>query len=355
MYKVYKRIGKGGFDNGVIIKSTKYKFTVDDFNTILSFKVTAVNDGGESMPSEILSVGVSKGSKSTVLVVNAFDRICAPAIIRKDNFAGIEWWNDEGVAHNKNIGYTGKQYDFKEYNEWKDDDNPGWGASYGNMEGKPIPGNTFDFVYTHGDAILNAGYSFVSVSDEAFNSNYDTRKYKCVDIILGEEKSTLSHKDSSHFDFEIFTKPFMNKLTELTKQNKNIFISGAYIGSDLLNDSTKSTSKFANDVLHYRLMTNHAVKEGSFYATDYAKNYFGGKYEFNTKYLPEIYKVEAPDAIEPMGKGAKTAFRYSENNTSAGVAFSGRYKVVALGFPFETIIKREDRFKLMKQVLKFLD
>lgn len=354
-YKIYKRINNNGFDDGIICNDTIYNFTIDKFGEILSFKVTAINEGGESMPSEILSAGVAKNAITTVLIVNAFDRICAPAIIQKENYAGIEWWNDEGVAHNKDISYTGKQFNYQKNDKWKDDDSPGWGASYGNMEGKPIQGNTFDFVYTHGAAILNAGYSFVSVSDESFVTNYNTDNYKCVDIILGEEKATQSYKDSSLYDFVIFTKQFRNKITNLTKQNTSIFISGAYIGSDLMFDTTKASIKFAKNILHYKFMTNHAVIKGDIYATDYAQNSFNGKYKFNTQYSPEIYKVEAPDAIEAIGKGAGSAFRYSENSAGAGIMYKGKYKVVALGFPFETIIKKDDRIAMMKQILKFLN
>lgn len=46
---------------------------------VCSYKVTAVNKGGESFPSEILSAGRAFNEKGTVLIVNGFDRISAPA------------------------------------------------------------------------------------------------------------------------------------------------------------------------------------------------------------------------------------------------------------------------------------
>jgi len=64
--------------------------------------------------------------------------------------------------------------------------------------------------------------------------------------------------------------------------------------------------------------------------------------------------VEAPDAIEPAGKGALCSFRYAENNSSAGVAYNGTNKIVMLGFPFETIINEKQRDQLMDQILRFL-
>ena len=69
---------------------------------------------------------------------------------------------------------------------------------------------------------------------------------------------------------------------------------------------------------------------------------------------PDIYAAEAPDAIEPADKGSITAFRYSENNTSAAVIYRGVPGTVVLGFPFETIISSDERDAFMRQVLNFL-
>ncbi|MCU0457267.1 MAG: hypothetical protein MUE74_13290 [Bacteroidales bacterium] len=96
------------------------------------------------------------------------------------------------------------------------------------------------------------------------------------------------------------------------------------------------------------------MKSGHVYATDYAKPSFSGKIGFNTGYSGSIYTAEAPDAIEPSGKGALCAFRYSESNASAGIVYKGSYSTVILGFPFETIINEDERNRLMMQVLDHL-
>lgn len=355
-YRVYKRIGDNGFDNGILVNTNSYRFTVNESDQILSFKVAAINDGGESLTGEILSLGVAADSPSTVLIVNAFDRISGPAFIDNNSFAGVAWWDDQGVPDKADIGHVGQQYDFDRQSPWLDDDSPGWGASYGNMEGKIIPGNTFDFTYTHGEAILKAGYSFVSVSDEVFNrKTFDTNNYQVVDVILGEEKTTPHHKHPSQVDFQIYTAPFMEKIQSLTQAGKHILMTGAYVGSDFKLQNDTIAEKFANEVLHYKWRTNHAVKSGQVYSTDYAVPYFSGNFSFNTTYHPSIYTVEAPDAIEPAGKGAITGWRYNETNSSAGVTYNGTYKAVIFGFPFETIIHQEERHQLMQSILSFFN
>jgi len=67
----------------------------------------------------------------------------------------------------------------------------------------------------------------------------------------------------------------------------------------------------------------------------------------------DIYKVEAPDGIEPIGSGAKTIMRYAENNISAGIGYRGKYKLVIFGFPFETIPDEKMRHRVMKGVLLY--
>jgi hypothetical protein len=146
----------------------------------------------------------------------------------------------------------------------------------------------------------------------------------------------------------------MKKIEQVTQAGTALFMSGAYVGSDLLTPDDSTAVKFAEKTLHFLPRTGHAVRGGNVYATDYAKPSFTGKFSFNTGCSPSIYTVEAPDAIEPAGKGALCSFRYDENNASAGVVYNGTNKIVILGFPFETIINEKQRCQLMDEILRFL-
>jgi len=355
-YIIYKRTADNGFDNGTITDQNWYETELDTFDTIYGFKVTALNEGGESFDSEILSVGIRSGYTGKVLVVNGFDRISGPAWIDSENLAGVAWWDDRGVADHSEIIAIGDQYDFSRKNPWLDDDNPGWGASWSDMAGKVIPGNSFDYPYIHGMAIMEAGYSFYSASDEYFcSADLNPANFKIVDLIFGEEKSTRFFKDTSRIDFRIYSPSFMEKILDLTQSGAGILMSGAYVGSDLVNPVDSAAIKFVKEYLHFFPRTGHAVRTGKVYATDYANPSFAGSFDFNTDYSESIYSVEAPDAIEPADKTAICAFRYNENNSSAGVIYRGNYKTVILGFPFETIKSGDQRNLLMKQVLNFFE
>jgi hypothetical protein len=287
-------------------------------------------------------------------VVNGFDRISGPKWIDHDAMAGTAWWDDRGVADRQDIITIGDQYDFNRSNPWLDDDSPGWGATYSDMAGKVISGNTFDYPFIHGKTIMAAGYSFYSVSDEYFCSDkIDPFSWKNIDLIFGEEKSTPFFNDTSRIDFKIYTPEFMDKIEDFTRSGANIFMSGAYVGSDMIVPGDSAAIKFSRSYLHFLPRTGHAVRTGEIYATDYSKPAFNGTFNFNTGLSESIYQVEAPDAVEPSGRGAICSFRYSENNSSAGIAFRGDYKTVILGFPFETITGEEQRNLLMKQILDY--
>ncbi|HNZ61421.1 MAG TPA: fibronectin type III domain-containing protein, partial [Paludibacteraceae bacterium] len=88
-FVVYSRTEEGAFDNGVLVNTSQYTLKLKP-GTIYSFKVTAVNKGGESFPSEILSVYRDPNEKGTVLIVNGFQRVSAPSSFAIDTtYAGF--------------------------------------------------------------------------------------------------------------------------------------------------------------------------------------------------------------------------------------------------------------------------
>ena len=225
--------------------------------------------------------------------------------------------------------------------------------------GARIPGNSFDFPHFHGKSLREAGYSFVSSSDEAiWDGQLDINNYTLLDIIFGEEKEVAGPKDFSPRDFRTFPKAFQERIRSYTQSGGNLFLSGAYIGFDLFDNGNDSLDmQFGEDVLKYKFRTDHAVKTGklSVIPQDLIQFETTQGLEFNTQFHSSLYKVESPDAIEPSVPEALTILRYSENNTSAAIASSGDSKIVVFGFPFESILSRTSRDEVMASILKFLD
>lgn len=364
-YIVYTRIGDGDFDNGTLVDKNSYRAIIPA-GVVCSYKVTAVNKGGESFPSEILSAGRAFNSKGTVLVVNGFDRTGAPADFKAAAptdtlLAGFLDDLDHGVPYIKDISYIGKMKEYRRSIPWMDDDASGFGDSYGNYETQVIAGNTFDYPAVHGAAILKAGYSFVSSSDESVeNGQVSLNDYKYTDLILGKECQTKMGRGSvKPLEFKTFSKPMQDAITAYCNQGGNIFISGAYVGTDLwdnpLAPAEEADKKFATEVLKYKWRVGQAAIMGKVKSVASPFPALSGNYTYYNELNADSYVVESPDAIEPATKDAYTVMRYSENNLSAGVAYQGAYKTCVLGFPFEAIRTDSERELLMNAVLTFFN
>ncbi|HEY3373184.1 MAG TPA: hypothetical protein VGK10_20195 [Prolixibacteraceae bacterium] len=355
-YKVYTRIEQGGFDNGRLVNEAT--LLLGDLNpgVIYSFKITALNEGGESFPSEILACSLPTDGKKPVLIVNAFDRICGPEAFDNGKQAGFLTCEDEGVAYKSDLSFVGGQYDFNRKSSFKENDAPGFGSSYSDQETHVVQGNSLDYPLIHGQSFRNNGFGFISMSDEAFEQKgWDKNSFSALDLIFGEEKTTQSSIGIRKKAFTLFTPQMREAISEYisTAKQANIFLSGAYIGTDLELCGDTLARKFAADVLHYKPMTNHASKSGKVFAVNAMRDQLADDFSFVQENNKAIYKVESPDAIEPKGKEAKVLFRYKENNKTAGVCFDGNYHTLVLGFPFETISTDSQRDELMGAILKY--
>lgn len=329
-YIVYTRLGHGGFDNGTLVRDTKYTFEAEP-GLVYSFKVTAVNRGGESFPSEILSAYKAKKSKGTVLIVNAFDRLSGPATIESNFIQGFDLKTDPGIPYISTPAYCGAQQSFDRSRigrETKD----GLGYSGSELEGMLIAGNTFDYPFIHGKAIQSAGgYSFVSCSDEAVENGFvRLTDYPVTDLIMGAEKQAFS--------------PIMQQLiTDYCHRGGNILVSGSYIGSNM---NSPSALGFTEKILKYSFGGSMGGKtSGTIYG---ANTHFTIPCTVNEK----TYAVPAPDCLTPVAPAYST-FIYTPGNYSAGIAYKGNYRTFVLGFPFESIEGVQQRTRIMSAILGF--
>jgi hypothetical protein len=356
-FVIYTRIDDGGFDNGKAVTGNRATLTVQP-GKIYSFKVTAVNKGGESFPSEILSVCRAVNERGEILIINGFDRLSAPAGFALDStYAGFFNDEDPGVPYLSDISFVGKQYEFKRNTPWVDDDAPGFGASHANYETKVIAGNSFDYPYIHGKAIKSAGFSFVSCSAEAvMNGAINMNNYKMADLILGKQKQTFIGNAKKAPEFKTFPLALQQSIRTYCNQGGKLMVSGSYIASDIYENksSTIQDKKFLEEILKFKYRTSKASIEGNVKVVNSPHNTFRKtNFSYFDKPNSDLYYVDSPDGIEPAGEGSYTFCRYSENNISAAVAYSGNYKVCAFGFPFETIQSEKERYKLMEDIISF--
>ena len=386
-YILYSRIDGNGFDNGIRIKDIHYsnghastKVSIEPGH-IYSFKIAAANSGGISFPSEILSIGIpeeyARGgcreneplNERAVIVINNFNRVSGPTWFDTPLIAGFDNSTDGGVPYMKDISFIGEMYQTRRDMPYISDDNPGFGASYTGYAGKTVAGNTFDYPYIHGMAILKAGYPFFSAGSQAFVSDSTLRKEAwSADIICGKQVTTKIGRGAISDRYRIFTPEIQDALNEFTSEGGNIIVSGANIGTDIWDrvypvecDSlfrVKSIN-FAQKVLGYKWITGHASKSAEVDLKPEKQTGFPcisaqTGFSFWNETNEVCYCVEAPDGLAPYSRKSKSILKYSDSGISAGIIYdSGRYKTVCIGFPLETIREPEVLEAIINSSLKF--
>ena len=371
---LYTRKDDGAFDNGKIIKAVatdgKYVYeTSVKPGVIYSYRIAAFNDGGKSFPSEVVSIGTPVDGiyGKTVLAVNNFDRVSGPAYFDTPSYAGFDNRTDSGVPDVRDITFIGEMYENRRAMPWISNACAGFGASYNDYAGKIVAGNTHDFAYVHGKAVMKAGYAFCSCSNEAFCNDSTYRKEVwAIDLICGKQVTTSTDGRYGSPRFQVFPSLMMSGLSEAADNGVNILISGANIGTDAWDQiypyekdeaATLETQKFIKNVLGYKWVMNYAGRSGEVSFTQdslYAEKAPAGTYY--TAPNTEKYCVETPDGISPANRQGKVIMRYSDTNTPAGIRYeAGAYRTVCMGFPIEALKNEEDIDTIIKKTLEYFN
>ena len=356
-YIVYTRIDNGDFDHQYIVDTNSVVIPISS-GKIYSFKVVALNDGGESFPSEILAVYRAKKSRGEVLIVNGFERISGPGFFRMNNkIAGINDDVDPGVPYLSDISYTGKQFEYEVDKNWTSDYNPGFGASAGDYETQVIAGNRFDYPFVHGVAIKEAGYSFVSASVKSvIHDEINMKNYRYVDVILGKQKQTKLGISKINTDFKTFPLALQKSIREYCQAGGNLMLSGSFIASDFLNDADykDEEKRFVEEVLKVDF---NSVVTVPFPKVELVKNTgFGFEQTEIPLYIKpnkQEYFAESGVAFNGLMDGAFPVCIYPDTKYNAALAYAGKYKMLIFGFPYELIKSELDRNQIMNSVLEF--
>lgn len=340
-YNIYVAAGSGGFDNGTNVRGTSYTMELEP-GVMYRFKVTAVNRGGESFPTSTLSAYYQPGATKTAMVINGFSRLSAPAVRDNIHEQGFDIEEDAGVSYGLTAGWSGKQQCFNKSTMGSTEPN-GLGYSGNEMAGNFVMGNTFDYVYTHADAIAaTKRYNVVSCASETVESGIvDLINYDVVDLALGLQK----YDENSTVFYKSIPSMLRNKLSAYVLGHGKLIASGAYIGSDLQHDDERVW-----------LESTLKVAYGGAVHTDTISGIkgMGTEFDFYRQLNSTHYAATKCDVLMPVS----TAFcplQYA-NGMSAGVAYRGNDNATfTMAFPFECIIDRNKRLSIMNGILKFLE
>ena len=286
--------------------------------------VRAGNDGGVSLPSEVLSAYIdAKYDNKLALIINGFHRVDAPEMFGIDSITGGVVPGSYAVSYGKEISFLGEQFDYDRTNMWESDDDCGFGMCHADKQKEVNIGNTFDYPSMHGNTLAQMGISYVSTSINAIES---LEPYTLVDIIMGKEKGEKTDT------IGCIPMHLRKAIETYTEQGGKILLAGSYIASDMRH--TCDTA-FTHNVLHYRYKTEKASTCGRI---NFQYNILPTQqYEYYTTPNPQVIECEWPDGIEPMTGGVRIA-RYDDTYVNAGVAYQDdKNRMIILPFMLESV------------------
>lgn len=281
------------FTDSLRLAPTELKIHGLPADSITFLRLTATNTMGTSAPTEVLA-GVADRSQVRVLIINGFDRTSA--------------------------------------------------------------GNTYNFVRQHGTALLANGHTFVSASNEAIADGLvSLADFDLVDYILGDE-STVD---------ETFAFAEQSRIRAFLRRGGRLLISGSEIAWDLDYKGSVLDQDFIRNFLKMTYRADAPNNQAGIYyqAEVLSETPFAGlpRLRFDDGSHGTI-NVKWPDVVQGSA-GGRGFIQYVGLDTSAGfggIYFDGLFpggnrpgKLVALGFPFESIYPDSIRIKLMGKFIDF--
>ena len=328
-YKVLTATEDNAFDSGVVVKGTSVMLPVEK-DVLYRFKVVALNQGGESFPSEELSVCSLTKQKGEALIINGFDRVSSPHYFVTETESGFKHELDYGVPYHYDLSFVGEQYEFKQGVPYRNDNNPGSGASARDTA-TVIQGNTFNYPYIHGKALRDNGFSYSSCSKKSvMKKQVNLKDFSLVDLILGEQCDAIL--------FELYPTELEQALFEYTQKKSNkLMITGAFVAS------SKKSEVFTEKGLRYKLKQDTATANGVLYSPSQL-----AYYHLQTMPNSKQYFVQNVQALTGVDRNSKVILQYADTELPATIKAGRRGNVIIAGFPFESVIGEESRRYLMK-------
>lgn len=336
--------GELGFHKIGETSKTHYDLKVID-NEIYSFRIIALNRGGQSFPSETLALRESPSGSKPILIINGFTRVSAPSNFKDGNNAGFDSENDFGVPYLKDISFTGYQTEFNR--------NAGesFGRSGSGYTTQLIAGNTFDYTLLHGMSVANAGFGFVSASAGAVEAG-DLRltDYKNIDLILGKQKAGIVGNGKSGIRFKTFSPELERQLRLFSDAGGNLLVSGENIVSDIFGFRYSQEDRQFGEVVLGVIPAEEpaATHSGQIRASD------GSIVKYSSTLNENCYIVQNPDALAPApGAKAEEIFTFTDTNLPAGyIVDRGRGRNLILSIPLETVTDPADRDRIIADFFK---
>lgn len=356
-YNVYVGVDSQAMSNGTNVATSSCNVQLEPHH-LYRFRVTAVNAGGESFPTEELVAAYVPETDEQVLIINAFHRLSAPMVIDTDSLQGFDLNDDIGLSYGKTVAWCGTQ---KVFDTRYAGDTLGYSGN--ELMGSFFAGNDFNYAAEHAASMLPLRRATISsmsseaidvLDDDSLQSAYDMGlldAYDMVDYIAGNEK------DDGHSlrPYKSFTVRMQDALLRYVDRGGRLFVSGSYIASDMQRDDERA---FLDRALHLALDTVDVVPSPLTVSRRRSTDenlYFGDETMSLYRKVNEAhYASHKSDVLKPTEKDALMPVLYDSGRCAAVAYKDTQTASFALGFPFECLRYQHDRDKLMAHIMHFL-
>lgn len=202
-------------------------------------------------------------------------------------------------------------------------------------------GGSYDGAYYHGKALHAAGAGFDTCDNDVVGVSINLSDYPLLIWVLGEEST----------EHETFSSAEQTRVAAYLDSGGYLFVSGAEIGWDLDNRGSSSDRAFYRNYLKAIYVGDSS---NTYFAQGLEEAAFAGveTFRFDDGSF-HSYDVRYPDRLGVSG-GSVACLRYvGGTGDTAAVQYSGTYRLINLGFPFETIVNEQVRHQIMGQALNF--
>jgi hypothetical protein len=301
-YKIYQSTNGRGFDNGVLTSDTHLTVNGLRPGELYFFRVTALNEGGESFPTPVVAVRTPLSRDNVrFLIVNGFERLDKDAMITQEE---------------SSRGTTKRMF----------------------LERM----NRFDYTIEHAQALHSCGLPFDSALNEAVEDGDITiGNYHALDWFAGENATVEEALSSTE----------RTLLAAYLEGGGELLISGSEIGYQLARPSGGEDPAFYNQYLKAEYIGSDA---STYNFGDLEGDIFdgiSGSFDDSTQ---GYYEVDSPDRLSARG-GSRVVLNYNgDTNDGAAIAYEGNYRLVYFGFPLETVVDPTTRNALICKAAEFL-
>ena len=290
-YYVQTSTDGNAFDDGVDVGNVLQFTSNFEQGKPVYFRVVAYNAGGVSFPSAVAAAVPAKHG-SQILLVDGFERI--------DNY--MPRFNN--VDNNRYI---------LEYI------------------------NSFDYAKYYAPLISELGYS-LDFTQRTNVSGMDLSNYDMVIWFLGEQST----------ENETFKADEQTKIAGFIGNGGALFVSGAEIGWDLDYKGDASDKAFFNETLNAKYVVDESGLYTFFGINDFST--ISGAFDDGTY----IFQPEYADVLAPFDESVGKTVLFYDNTETLGAGILTKTddkKVFVLGFPFETVLEKDNKISMLQQVL----